>query len=304
GEAKSSLFEGDTADAALDRALRNQSQRGLPSNLPVLNLIGQSQSTNHQLIEQLMHAEEKMKIAHQEDIHRHEEITMGLLAKMNEMVQEQMGMMGNEESALRDEANKKMSDLESGYGVGNMNAQQSGEERWLEMESELRTAGDREYWKHTAEYHQQEQHQGDGYDEGEEEEVTPSESPTNLGLVVARVEIRMGHHLTAVDAEEVILGPDPDVEGLNDSGHLKFKSIDVKLGVVCGSLPPPQESPLEIEVWANPESCELLRAGPAFRLLLVASRSSRALCSKSRSSAFYIWAEEGEAGEGGGFAHL
>ena len=91
GEAKSSLFEGDTADAALDRALRNQSQRGLPSNLPVLNLIGQSQSTNHQLIEQLMHAEEKMKIAHQEDIHRHEEITMGLLAKMNEMVQEDQG---------------------------------------------------------------------------------------------------------------------------------------------------------------------------------------------------------------------
>ena len=91
GEAKSNLFEGDTADAALDSVLRNQSQRGLPSNLPVLNLIGQSQSTNHQLIEQLMHAEEKMKIAHQEDSHRHEEITMGLLAKMNEMVQEDQG---------------------------------------------------------------------------------------------------------------------------------------------------------------------------------------------------------------------
>ena len=76
----------------------------------------------------------------------------------------------------------------------------------LAKETEDRLRGDREYWKHTAEYHQQEQHQGDGYDEGEEEEVTPSESPTNLGLVVARVEIRMGHHLTAVDAEEVILG--------------------------------------------------------------------------------------------------
>ena len=79
-------------------------------------------------------------------------------------------------------------------------SQVRGEERWLEMESELkvrmdqlrselrlaketedRLPGDREYWKHTAEYYQQEQHQGDGYDEGEEEEVTPSESPTNLG---------------------------------------------------------------------------------------------------------------------------
>ena len=58
---KSDLHEGDTADAALERAIRVQSQRGLRSNLPVLNLIGQSQSTNYQLIEQLMHAEEKMK---------------------------------------------------------------------------------------------------------------------------------------------------------------------------------------------------------------------------------------------------
>ena len=46
---------------------------------------------NHQLIEQLMHAEEKMKIAHQEDIQRHEEIAMSLVAKMNEMVQEDQG---------------------------------------------------------------------------------------------------------------------------------------------------------------------------------------------------------------------
>ena len=102
GEAKSNLFEGDTADAALDRAPRNQSQRGLPSNLPVLNLIGQSQSTKHQPIEQPMHAEEKMKIAHQEDFHRHEEITMGLLATMNEMVQEDQGStLGIEELERR-----------------------------------------------------------------------------------------------------------------------------------------------------------------------------------------------------------
>ena len=90
GEAKSNLFEGDTADIALDREIRSQNRR-LPANLPVLNLVSHSQSMNHQLIElieQLMHAEEKMKIVHQEDVQRHEEIAMSLLAKMNEMVQE------------------------------------------------------------------------------------------------------------------------------------------------------------------------------------------------------------------------
>ena len=72
GVSRSNLFEGDTADAALDRAIRSQNQRGMPFALPVLNLVGHPRSTNHQLIEQLMRAEEKMKIAHQEDVHRHE----------------------------------------------------------------------------------------------------------------------------------------------------------------------------------------------------------------------------------------
>ena len=38
-----------------------------------------------------MHAEEKMRVAHQEDIQRREEMAMSLLAKMNEMVQEDQG---------------------------------------------------------------------------------------------------------------------------------------------------------------------------------------------------------------------
>ncbi|CAE7475880.1 unnamed protein product, partial [Symbiodinium microadriaticum] len=205
--------------------------------------------------------------------------------------------------------------------------QMRGEERWLEMESEhqvrmdelrseLRRAnetedrlrGGREYWKHAAEYYQQEQHQGDGHEEGEEEEeVTPSESPTNLGPsgpVVARVEIRMDRRngrrggdppgppsedptddgvrdvtevkISRREADKVIVPPfpkvthldgwmshcvanvlsafadpnheewiswinpafrpDPDIEGLNDSGHLKFKSIDVKLGIAMTAM--------------------------------------------------------------------
>ena len=50
GDAKSNLLEGDTADAALDEALRSQKRR-LPFNPPVLSLVGQPQSTNHRLIE-------------------------------------------------------------------------------------------------------------------------------------------------------------------------------------------------------------------------------------------------------------
>ena len=86
----SNLPEGDTADIALDKAIQRHRGR-LSSNLPVLNLVSHQQATNSQLIEQLKHAEEKMRIAHQEDISQYEEITMGLLARMNEMVQEDQG---------------------------------------------------------------------------------------------------------------------------------------------------------------------------------------------------------------------
>ena len=179
----------------------------------------------------------------------------------------------------------------------------------LAKETEDRLRGDREYWKHTAEYYQQEQHSGGGYGEGEEEEeVTPSESPTNLGpngpdggkdphgspshssgrrggdppgpqsedptdggvhdvtevkisrreadkvIVppfpkVAHLDSWMSHCIANMlsacadpNHEEWIswinpaFGPDPDIEGLNDSGHLKFKRIDVKLGVAMTAM--------------------------------------------------------------------
>ena len=49
-------------------------------------------------------------------------------------------------------------------------------------ENEDRIRGEREYWRQEAEYYKQENHQGDDYEEGEEEEAAPpSESPTNLG---------------------------------------------------------------------------------------------------------------------------
>ena len=84
GDAKSNFFEGDTADAALDEAFRSQKRR-LPIKSIGLSLVSQPQSISHQLIEQLMHAEEKMRVAHQEDIQRHEEMAMSLLTRMNEM---------------------------------------------------------------------------------------------------------------------------------------------------------------------------------------------------------------------------
>ena len=54
----------------------------------MLNLVSHQRATSNQLIEQLRHAEEKMRIAHQEDVFQYEEITMGLIARMNEMAQE------------------------------------------------------------------------------------------------------------------------------------------------------------------------------------------------------------------------
>ena len=61
--------------------------------------------------------------------------------------------------------------------------------RMDELLSELRQAkrtedrlrDDRDNWRQTAECYQQDRWQNENHDEGEEEEVTPSESPTNLG---------------------------------------------------------------------------------------------------------------------------
>ena len=111
--AKSSLIEGDAADIALEREIRSQKRR-LPSGLPVLNLVSHPQATSHRLIEQLMHAEEKMKIAHQEDVQRHEEMVMGLVARMEEMVQEDQG------STIRIEQLERQRDLLSN-AVGHVN---------------------------------------------------------------------------------------------------------------------------------------------------------------------------------------
>ena len=61
-----------------------------------------------------MHAEEKMKIAHQEDVQRHEEIAMSLLTKMNEMVQEDQG------STLRIEELERQRDMLSN-AMGHVN---------------------------------------------------------------------------------------------------------------------------------------------------------------------------------------
>ena len=111
--AKSNLPEGDAADIALDREIQIHQGRLSPS-LPVLNLVGHQQSTSNRLIEQLRHAEEKMRIAHQEDISHYEEITMGLLARMNEMAQEDQG------STMRIEELERQREL-MGQAMGHIN---------------------------------------------------------------------------------------------------------------------------------------------------------------------------------------
>ena len=111
--AKSNLPEGDAADIALDREILIHRGRLSPS-LPVLNLVGHQQSTSNRLIEQLRYAEEKMRIAHQEDISHYEEIAMGLLARMNEMAQEDQG------STMRIEELERQREL-MGQAMGHMN---------------------------------------------------------------------------------------------------------------------------------------------------------------------------------------
>ena len=194
-------------------------------------------------------------------------------------------------------------------------------ERMDELRSELRHAkenedrirDEREYWRQEAEYYKQENHHEDDYGEGEEEEeMPPSESPTNLGpsgpggggpdgpgdgddskkpsshrggpnpgppcdaptdegaADVTEVKISrreadkvivppfpkvthldswMSHCIANVlgacadpNHEEWIawlnpaVRPNPDIDGLNDSGHLKFKSIDIKLGIAMAAM--------------------------------------------------------------------
>ncbi|CAE7878750.1 unnamed protein product [Symbiodinium microadriaticum] len=86
----------------------------MSSNPSVLNLVSHQQSTSNPLIEQLKYAEEKMRIAHQEDIYRYEEVTMGLLARVNEMVQE------DQRSTMRIEELERHRDL-MGQAMGHMN---------------------------------------------------------------------------------------------------------------------------------------------------------------------------------------
>ena len=196
-------------------------------------------------------------------------------------------------------------------------------ERLDELRSELRHAkenedrirDEHEYWRQEAEYYKQENHHEDDYGEGEEE-VPPSESPTNLGpngpggggpdgpgdgddskkppsyrggpkggdppgppsdaptdegvgdLTEVKISRRefdkvivppfpkvthldswMSHCIANVlgacadpNHEEWIawlnpaFRPNPDIDGLNDSGHLKFKSIDIKLGIAMTAM--------------------------------------------------------------------
>ncbi|CAE7337702.1 unnamed protein product, partial [Symbiodinium sp. KB8] len=83
------------ADLTLERATQSHQQETLRNNLPVLSPTGQSQrppeAVSNQIMEQLMHAEERMRIFHQEDILRHEAIVMNLTAKLDELMQEDQG---------------------------------------------------------------------------------------------------------------------------------------------------------------------------------------------------------------------
>ena len=84
-----------SADIMLGRAIQSRQQEALRNNLAVLSLTSRShhlpQAVSDQVIQQLMHAEEEMRIFHQEDNQRHEAIVMNLIAKLDELMQEDQG---------------------------------------------------------------------------------------------------------------------------------------------------------------------------------------------------------------------
>ncbi|CAE7268027.1 unnamed protein product [Symbiodinium sp. CCMP2456] len=130
--------------------------------------------------------------------------------------------------------------------------------------TEERLREDRNIWKQAAEQFQQEYDQEQGGDDGQnfytEEEVSPSESPTNLGPrapgggdgdddPVTHLDSWMANGAANVlgacadpNHEDWIawlqpaFRPNPDIDALNDSGNTKFKSIDVKLGVAMTAM--------------------------------------------------------------------
>ncbi|CAE7648662.1 unnamed protein product [Symbiodinium sp. CCMP2456] len=88
--------------------------------------------------------------------------------------------------------------------------------------TEERLREDRNIWRQAAEQQEFDQ-EGDGEDENEDgEEVSPACADPN--------------HEQWIGWLQPAFRPNPDIDGLNDSGHIKFKSIDVKLGVAMTAM--------------------------------------------------------------------
>ena len=81
--------DNDTADLLLDRAIRQQ--EATRHNLPVLSRTSRPRAVNSQIIGQLKHDEEEMRIFHQQDLQRHEAIQRAMAKRLEKMIQEDQG---------------------------------------------------------------------------------------------------------------------------------------------------------------------------------------------------------------------
>ena len=79
-QAMSTPSDNDTADLLLDRAFRQQ--EATRHKRPVLSRTSRPRAVNSQIIEQLKHAEEEMRIFHQQDLQRHEAIERAMTKKV------------------------------------------------------------------------------------------------------------------------------------------------------------------------------------------------------------------------------
>ncbi|OLP76318.1 hypothetical protein AK812_SmicGene43762 [Symbiodinium microadriaticum] len=131
---------------------------------------------------------------------------------------------------------ERLAKIEAGY-VEQMTELRAALRQAKQTEEHLRD--DRNHWRQAAEYFQQDSQQdnGDEQEEEEEEDVSPSESPTNIGPGGPGggddhddSPSRGPNHEGWISWIHAAFRPDPDIEGMNESGHIKFKSIDVKLG--------------------------------------------------------------------------
>ncbi|CAE7749097.1 GIP [Symbiodinium sp. CCMP2456] len=156
-----------------------------------------------------------------DDISRQDKFAYGAMpwARLDQARCERIAKMANTAPSASSDVNSHVGKIEAEMVKLRLELREA-------KKNEERLREDRNIWRQTAEQFQQEYDQEQDGDDGQnfEEEVSPSESPTNLGP------------REWIAWLQPAFRPNPDIDALNDSGNIKFKSIDVKLGVAMTAM--------------------------------------------------------------------